>query len=316
MKNKILRKMADHDNLWPQFQIKVVKSYEIYNEACLHLEKDEETSNLDLDDEVIIRKRKIKKEYSPEDSDSPDNSSLEYPIAPKRQSLRRRNNECTKKLTDVAATNSSVEMVQNNVDNLTPGCIQSTSKLNSTNATPEYAFTRNTSFTGKVEDVNEIPDLTNSTNIDSNHTINCPSGCILSKQFTIQQSHLIQVVTDLSVQMNEVNRKLDLLLARSSSQPIDQREDTFTIPDFLANLPVEDDTSFCNLNEQLKISHNKKSIVEICKKIYDVTEEHLKEVIGDWLNQAKVRLRRRADRKKQSPESEASGSNLGANELF
>lgn len=86
---------------------------------------------------------------------------------------------------------------------------------------------------------------------------------MLSKQFAIQQSHLIQVVTDLSVQMNEVNRKLDLLLARSSLQPINQQEDTFTVPDFLTNLPVKDDTSFCHLNEQLKISHNKQSIVGI-----------------------------------------------------
>ena len=33
---------------------------------------------------------------------------------------------------------------------------------------------------------------------------------------------------------------------------------------------------------------------EICKKIYnDVTEEHLKDIISNWLNQANVRLRRR-----------------------
>ncbi|GBP74974.1 hypothetical protein EVAR_56265_1 [Eumeta japonica] len=138
-------------------------------------------------------------------------------------------------------------------------------------------------------------------------------GCMLSKQFAIQQSHLIQVVTDLSVQMNEVNRKLDLLLARSSLQPINQQEDTFTVPDFLTNLPVKDDTSFCHLNEQLKISHNKQSIKSA--KIYDdVTEEHLKEIISDWLNQAKVRIRRRADRENKALESETIGSNLGTNE--
>lgn len=85
----------------------------------------------------------------------------------------------------------------------------------------------------------------------------------MSKQFSIQQNHLIQVVTDLSVQMNEVNRKLDLLLTRSSLQPINQQEDTFTVPDLLTNLPVKDDTSFCNFNELLKNSHNKLSIVGI-----------------------------------------------------
>ncbi|CAH2088798.1 unnamed protein product [Euphydryas editha] len=98
--------------------------------------------------------------------------------------------------------------------------------------------------------------------------------------------------------MNEVNKKLDLLLARSSLQPINQREDTFTVPD-LTNLPVQDDTSFCNLNEQFKNSHNKQSI-ESAK----VTDEHLKEITSDWLNQTKVRIRRRANTQNKASESE------------
>lgn len=93
-----------------------------------------------------------------------------------------------------------------------------------------------------------------------------------SKQFSIQQSHLIQVLSDLSVQMNEVNRKLDLLLARSSLQPINQREYTFTVPDFLTNIPVQDDTSFCNLNEQLKNSHNKQTNYEYEKSNSEISQ--------------------------------------------
>ncbi|CAH2083611.1 unnamed protein product [Euphydryas editha] len=383
MKNKLLKKRADPDESWPQYQIKVLKRYETYNEARLNLKKAEETSNLDSDDEVIKRKRKTKRVYSPDDSDSPDDypttkmkrtqPSVTYPIPPKRLLTGTRKNECTEKLTEVVATNSTVEMVQINVENLTPGHIQSKSQPNLTNSAPEYTFIRNTFFTGEVEDDIEISNVTNSTNTGPNRTINFPSGCILSKQFLIQQSHLIQVVTDLSVQMNEVNKKLDLLLARSSLQPINQREDTFTVPDFLINLPVKDDTSFCNLNEQLKNSHNKQSIMkflagiggrnarslttnilrrilldevaelysltgkqmknsnkksflttetckiifQICKKIYDdVTDEHLNEITSDWLNQAKVRIRRRADRQNKASESETSGYNLGSNESF
>ncbi|XP_037976076.2 uncharacterized protein LOC105389641 [Plutella xylostella] len=41
-------------------------------------------------------------------------------------------------------------------------------------------------------------------------------------------------------------------------------------------------------------------IFHICKNVYaDATEETLKEIIGDWLNQAKVRLSRRAERQKK-----------------
>ncbi|XP_050516128.1 uncharacterized protein LOC126890990 [Diabrotica virgifera virgifera] len=47
--------------------------------------------------------------------------------------------------------------------------------------------------------------------------------------------------SQICVQMNEVNRKLDLILAQSSLQPPNQQEDSFTIPDFLTNLPVKDD---------------------------------------------------------------------------
>lgn len=100
------------------------------------MKKAEETSNLDSDDEVIKRKRKIKRVYSPEDSDSPDDYPIVkmnktqpcvmYPIPPKRLSTGTRKNECsTEKLTEVAATNSTVEMVQNKVENLTPGKVLS-----------------------------------------------------------------------------------------------------------------------------------------------------------------------------------------------
>ena len=66
------------------------------------------------------------------------------------------------------------------------------------------------------------------------------TDCILSKQFAIKQSHLIQVVTDLSKQIDELNRKVDLLLARSG-ESIKQVDDAFTVPDFLSSLPVKDD---------------------------------------------------------------------------
>ncbi|GBO98956.1 hypothetical protein EVAR_39170_1 [Eumeta japonica] len=228
-------------------------------------------------------------------------------------------------------------MVQNNVENLTPGHIQSKSQPNLTNAPPDYAFARNT---GESKDVIGISDTTNSTNTGSNHTINCRSGCMPSKQFAIQQSHLIQVVTDLSVQMNEVNRKLDLLLARSSLQPINQQEDTFTVPDFLTNLPVKDDTSFCHLNEQLKISHNKQSIMKflagiggrnarslttnILRRILLDEVAELYSLTGKQMKNSNKKSFLTTDTCKiifqlienKALESETSGSNLGTNESF
>lgn len=69
------------------------------------------------------------------------------------------------------------------------------------------------------------------------------------------------MVTDLSKQMDEVNRKLDLLLTRigeSSNQSV-----KYAIPDFLASLPVKDDESFCNLNDHLKLLQNKQAIVSL-----------------------------------------------------
>uniref|UniRef100_A0A6P7HB09 Uncharacterized protein LOC114346490 n=1 Tax=Diabrotica virgifera virgifera TaxID=50390 RepID=A0A6P7HB09_DIAVI len=292
------------------------KRIKTYNEARLHLKKAEATSNLDSDDDVIKRKRKMKRVYSPEDSDSGEDGRSQCCAIAK---MKKTHSSVTyptilliyKRL--LTATRNRVEMVYNNEENLTPGCIH-------------------------------------------------------GKHLAIQQSHLIQVVTDLSVQMNEVNRKLDLLLAWSSLHPTNQQEDRFTIPDFLTNLPVKDDISFCNLNNQLKIGHNKqcmmkflagiggrnprslttnilrrvlldevaelysltgkqmknsskksflttetcKIIFQICKQIFDdATDDQLKEVTSDWLNQSKVRLRRRADKQNnQASESDVSGCNV------
>lgn len=69
------------------------------------------------------------------------------------------------------------------------------------------------------------------------------------------------MVTDMSNQMDEINRKLDLLLARTGESLNQLLKDT--IPDFLTNLPVKDDDSFCNLNDCLKILQNKQAIVSI-----------------------------------------------------
>lgn len=57
------------------------------------------------------------------------------------------------------------------------GRIQSKSQPKLTNAAPsEFSLTRNTLYTGEVEDFIGISDVTNSTNTCSNRTISCPSG--------------------------------------------------------------------------------------------------------------------------------------------
>lgn len=69
------------------------------------------------------------------------------------------------------------------------------------------------------------------------------ADCILKKQFAIQQNHFIQVVTDLSKQMDEINTKIDLLLTRTEQESLHE-SNNFTIPDSLTNLPVKYDASF------------------------------------------------------------------------
>ncbi|XP_061710576.1 uncharacterized protein LOC133520216 [Cydia pomonella] len=193
------------------------------------------------------------------------------------------------------------------------------------------------------------------------HTLACTnnfsngiSGCSVSKQFGMQQAHLIQVVTDLAKQMSELNRKVDILLGTHTADSFNAyTQDNLEISELLATLPVKDDASFCHFNDQLQIVRNKQAIVsflagiggrnirslttnmlkrilqdevaelysltgkqmkncnkkpflktetckiifQICKKVYeDATEENLKEIISDWLNQAKVRTTRRAER--------------------
>ncbi|XP_028168170.1 uncharacterized protein LOC114358403 [Ostrinia furnacalis] len=182
--------------------------------------------------------------------------------------------------------------------------------------------------------------------------VNCQSECITNKQYAIQQSHMIQIMSDLANQMAEINRKLDLLLARSG-ETFSSTDDNPGLSELLASLPVKDIASFNNFDDHLKINKDKQAIMsflsgiggrnvrslttnmlrriilddvaelysltgkqmknsnkksfmstetyklifQICRKIYeDVTEDSLKEIISDWLNQAKVRLSRRAER--------------------
>ena len=90
------------------------------------------------------------------------------------------------------------------------------------------------------------------------------TGCITCKQFAIQQSHLIKVVTDLTNHVAELNKKVDLLLGRSAQTCIIHKEENTEISKLLASLPVKDDGSFDHFNNQLLISQNKQAIV--CKK--------------------------------------------------
>lgn len=60
------------------------------------------------------------------------------------------------------------------------------------------------------------------------------------------------MVTDLSKQVSEIIRKVDLILRWPEEPLTPQRQDPFSLPQFLTNLPVNDDDSFCHLNEQVK----------------------------------------------------------------
>lgn len=71
---------------------------------------------------------------------------------------------------------------------------------------------------------------------------------------------MIHIVTDLANQMAEINRKLDLLLARSG-ETFSPTDDNAGLSELLASLPVKDDASFINFDGHLKISKNKQAIV-------------------------------------------------------
>lgn len=72
-------------------------------------------------------------------------------------------------------------------------------------------------------------------------------------------SHLIQVVTDLSNQVAQLNRKVDLLLERSGEKWTDDTEANVT--KLLASLPVKDEESFEHFNNQIKVSQTQQAIV-------------------------------------------------------
>ncbi|XP_063825671.1 uncharacterized protein LOC135075231 [Ostrinia nubilalis] len=154
--------------------------------------------------------------------------------------------------------------------------------------------------------------------------VNCQSECITNKQYAIQQSHMIQIVSDLANQMAEINRKLDLPLARSEEtfSPTDDnaglsellmsflsgiggRNVRSLTTNMLRRIILNDVAELHSLTGKQMKNSNKKSfmstetyklIFQICRKINeDVTEDSLKEIISDWLNQAKVRLSKRAE---------------------
>ncbi|KAI8432780.1 hypothetical protein MSG28_013739 [Choristoneura fumiferana] len=104
-------------------------------------------------------------------------------------------------------------------------------------------------------------------------------GCPISKQFGIQQTHLIQVVTDLAKQMVDLNRKVDLLLGKHA-------EENLAISELLASLPVKDDASFCHFNEQLEISRNKQAVMSFLagiggRNIRSLTTNILRRILQD-----------------------------------
>ncbi|XP_063827041.1 uncharacterized protein LOC135076519 [Ostrinia nubilalis] len=104
--------------------------------------------------------------------------------------------------------------------------------------------------------------------------VNCQSECITNKQYAIQQSHMIQIVSeDLANQMAEINRKLDLPLARSE-ETFSPTDDNAGLSELLASLPVKDIASFNNFDDHLKINKNTDVIFvwywrQKCKKPYD-----------------------------------------------
>ncbi|XP_061711516.1 uncharacterized protein LOC133520847 [Cydia pomonella] len=368
LKDKLLKRKAEPEDKWPQYKIKILKYYENYSEARLHLKKAEETSNLDSDEEVRKRKRRLKKISLPEDSNSED----EYPImkmSKTQQIFKKKENDLVKYPTPPKPKISAMLVADTN--------------KNASNSSKEMNCQHNPAVEGHLcssgvedhaydivpEEFNNCAEVNNHGAINGNsiivcsptHTLACTnnfsngiSGCSVSKQFGMQQAHLIQVVTDLAKQMSELNRKVDILLGTHTADSFNAyTQDNLEISELLATLPVKDDASFCHFNDQLQIVRNKQAIVsflagiggrnirslttnmlkrilqdevaelysltgkqmknsnkkpflktetckiilQICKKVYeDATEENLKEIISDWLNQAKVRTTRRAER--------------------
>ncbi|XP_028158432.1 uncharacterized protein LOC114351417 [Ostrinia furnacalis] len=382
IKNKLLKKMAAPEATWSQYQIKILKSYETYGEARLHLKKAEETSNLDSDEEIKKRKRKINRVYVSDDSNS-SNDCLplkmtnarhinkkkeysEYPTPPKSKAVGK--NIVTENVTETQI--SAIDVItsprslpcSSDVEIYTYDEVElPTDKVNTTINCPTEEAPHCLPAEAENDVTNEVTvDIMPAVNYpvtsgskEAKKTqlkaVNCQSECITNKQYAIQQSHMIQIVSDLANQMAEINRKLDLLLARSG-ETFSPTDDNPGLSELLASLPVKDIASFNNFDDHLKIKKDKQAIMsflsgiggrnvrslttnmlrriilddvaelysltgkqmknsnkksfmstetyklifQICRKIYeDVTEDSLKEIISDWLNQAKVRLSRR-----------------------
>ncbi|XP_073956617.1 uncharacterized protein isoform X2 [Choristoneura fumiferana] len=400
LKDKLLKKKAEPEpgDTWTQYKIKILKYYETYAEARIHLKKAEETSNLDSDEEVRKRKRKIRNVYLPEDFG--ENSGDEfptlkmtktqplkkkeinlskYPIPPKPKPIAKLNTlvdqagaEKIKKSSNTTESNCPLIIVPAGDYTYVEADIAEVSSDMAEDAdlARNYCSNETVDFPLVPEVIDaDIAEFANNGPIQRNLTVNnpnvttssspthkrdvtnCVMGCPISKQFGIQQTHLIQVVTDLAKQMVDLNRKVDLLLGKHAADAcIVPTEENLAISELLASLPVKDDASFCHFNEQLEISRNKQAVMsflagiggrnirslttnilrrilqdevaelysltgkqmknsnkktflktetckiifQICKKVFeDATENNLKEIISDWLNQAKVRTTRR-----------------------
>ncbi|KAI8436393.1 hypothetical protein MSG28_009998 [Choristoneura fumiferana] len=290
LKDKLLKKKAEPEP-------------ETYAEARIHLKKAEETSNLDSDEEVRKRKRKIRNVYLPEDFG--ENSGDEFPTLKmtKTQPLKKKEINLSKypippKPKPIAKLNTLVDQAGAEKIKKSSNTTESNCPLiivpagDYTYAVPEVIDADIAEFAnnGPIQrnlTVNNPNVTTSSSPTHKRDVTNCVMGCPISKQFGIQQTHLIQVVTDLAKQMVDLNRKVDLLLGKHAADAcIVPTEENLAISELLASLPVKDDASFCHFNEQLEI--------KICKKVFeDATENNLKEIISDWLNQAKVRTTRR-----------------------
>lgn len=83
------------------------------------------------------------------------------------------------------------------------------------------------------------------------------TDCMAIKQFgtqlMVQSSHLTQIVTDLSQQMAELNRKQDAILLGRSGGTLRTEESETNMAELFATLTVRNDERFENFNNNIKI---------------------------------------------------------------
>lgn len=90
------------------------------------------------------------------------------------------------------------------------------------------------------------------------------TDCIGNKQLATQSSHIIQLLTDLTHQVTELNKSVQSILLGRPGERVQIDPAEADMEELFATLPVKDDASFEHFNNKIKLVENKQVIV--CRK--------------------------------------------------